>query len=108
MDQCSDGFDNDGDDTIDCDETECVSSLESCGMLSGPITVGLGAEAPLLTFDTPMATRFGEPSAPSLMVLDVNGDSGQDDLVVGRGVNIAIFRNETVDGYLSLPRDPAV
>jgi hypothetical protein len=45
LDLCSDGLDNDGDGFFDCDEIECISSLESCGMLSGPITVGLGSEA---------------------------------------------------------------
>lgn len=29
LEQCSDGLDNDGDGFVDCDETECVSSLES-------------------------------------------------------------------------------
>jgi len=31
LEKCSDGLDNDGDGFTDCDEMECVSSLESCG-----------------------------------------------------------------------------
>lgn len=108
LEACSDGLDNDGDGFIDCDETECVSSLESCGLLPGPIAVGLGAEAAPLIFDVPMVTRGGT-AASSLMVVDANGPAaGQDDLIVGRGIDIALFRNIATTGYLSLPQDPVV
>jgi hypothetical protein len=75
LDLCSDGLDNDGDGIFDCDETECISSLESCGMLSGPITVGLAAP---LVFDAPMSTDEGAPSA-SLMLADLNRNSVDQD-----------------------------
>jgi hypothetical protein len=105
--QCADGVDNDFDGVTDCQEMECVSSLETCGLLAGPIGVGLGSDRDYITFDVPMATLVGTLSASDALVLDINGalTNSKDDVIVPQPSNMRVFRNVVTPGYASIPRN---
>jgi hypothetical protein len=100
--ECSDGIDNDFDGAVDCSEPACISSMETCGLLPGPISVGLGLDKAYLTFDVPMATENGSASIEAL-VLDINGvAAGRDDVLITRPGSLRLFRNVVTPGYASL------
>jgi hypothetical protein len=98
--ECSDGIDNDFDGATDCAEPACVSSRETCGLLPGPISVGLGSDKAYLTFDVPMITKDGAIQVSDALVLDINGSAiGRDDVIVPRPGTMNLFRNIVSAGY---------